>query len=252
MRLKDKVAIVTGGAEGIGKSFCLGFAREGAKIVIADINLPAANALADTLKKQGAEALVLKTDVSSAQDTEEMAKKTAERLGRVDILVNNAAMYSRVKISRIPLYQISQKEWDKVMAVNVRGVFLCCKAVLPYMMKQKWGKIINIASALAFSGIINTSHYIASKGAVVSMTRALAKEVGDYNINVNAIAPGSTLSEEPTEQALEFRKKEMLTRAIKRVEYPEDLVGTAIFLASSESDFITGQTIVVDGGVVQH
>lgn len=252
MRLKDKVAIVTGGAEGIGKSFCLGFAKEGAKIVIADINLPAANALADTLKKQGAEALALKTDVSSAPDTEEMAKKTAERFGRIDILVNNAAMYSRVKISRIPLYQISPEEWDKVMAVNVRGVFLCCKAVLPYMMKQKWGKIINIASALAFSGIINSSHYIASKGAVVSMTRALAKEVGDYNINVNAIAPGSTLSEEPTEQALEFRKKEMLIRAIKRVEYPEDLVGTAIFLASSESDFITGQTIVVDGGVVQH
>lgn len=250
MRLKDKVAIVTGGAEGIGKSFCLGFAREGAKIVIADINLPAANALADTLKKQGTEALALKTDVSSAPDTEAMAKKTTERFGRIDILVNNAAMYSRVKISRIPLYQISPEEWDKVMAVNVRGVFLCSKAVLPYMMKQKSGKIVNIASSLAFSGIINMSHYIASKGAVVSMTRALSKEVGDYNINVNAIAPGSTLSEEPTEQALEFRKKEMLRRAIKRVEYPEDLVGTAIFLASSESDFITGQSIVVDGGAI--
>ncbi len=252
MRLKDKVAIITGGADGIGKAFCLGYAREGAKLVIADINLPAANALADTLKKQGTDALAVKTDVSSVQDTEEMAKKTIERFGRIDVMVNNAAMYSRVKISRVPLYQISPEEWDRVFAVNVRGVFLCCKAVLPQMMQQKSGKIINIASALALFGIPNTSHYIASKGAVVSLTRALAKEVGDYNINVNAIGPGSTLSEERTEQTIAFRQKEVVARAFKRVEFPEDLVGTAIFLASADSDFITAQTIVVDGGAVQH
>lgn len=253
MRLKDKVAIITGGAEGIGKSYALGFAREGAKIVIADINLPAANALADTLKKQGTEALALKTDVSVLRDTEEMAKKTAEQFGRIDVLVNNAALYVRMKLSRVPLHQIDPAEWDKVMAVNLTGVFLCCRAVLPHMIKQKAGKIINIASGLAFSSVPNMTHYIASKGGVVSLTRALAREVGDYNINVNCIAPGSTFSEEPTNlAAVEFRKKDLHLRAIKRVEYPDDLVGTAIFLASPDSDFITGQTIVVDGGAVMH
>lgn len=253
MRLKDKVSIITGGAEGIGKSYVVGFAREGAKVVIADINLGAANVLANTLRKEGKEALAIKTDVSSLESTEEMVRKTIERFGRIDILVNNAAMYIRVKLSVVPIYELDPDEWDRAMAVNLKGVFLCSKAVFPPMMKQGGGKIINITSNLALTGRANMAHYVASKGGVISLTRSLAREGGDYNINVNCIAPGSTLSEDPKDPAaLEFRKQVVPLRAIKRVEYPDDLVGAAIFLASSDSDFITGQTIVVDGGRIMH
>lgn len=252
MRLKDKVAIITGGAEGLGKTYALAYAKEGAKLVIADINLPAANALAATLINQGTEALAMKTDVSVVPDVDEMAQKAADKFGKIDILVNNAAIYMRVKLSRVPLWQKNPDDWNRVIAVNLTGTFLCCRAVLPYMIKQKSGKIINVASSLAFAGMPGISDYVATKGGVVSLTRTLAREVGDYNINVNCIAPGSTLSEEPTEQAIEFRKKEIPLRALKRVEYPEDLVGIAIFLASAESDFMTGQTVVVDGGFVLH
>ena len=253
MRLKDKVSIITGGAEGIGKSYVIGFAREGAKVVIADINLATANVLADTLRKEGREALAIKTDVSSVESTEEMVRKTIERFGRIDILVNNAAMYIRVKLSVVPVYELDPDEWDRAMAVNLKGVFLCSRAVFPPMMKQGRGKIINITSNLAFTGRANMAHYVASKGGVIGLTRTLAREGGDYNINVNCIAPGSTLSEDPKDPtALEFRKQAVPLRAIKRVEYPDDLVGAAIFLASSDSDFITGQTIVIDGGRIMH
>lgn len=253
MRLKDKVAIVTGGAEGIGKFYCTGFAKEGARVVIADINAAAANRLADELNKQKTEAIAIKTDVSIVKDTEEMVKKTMDRFGKVDILINNAAMYVRAKISRLPLYQIDPEEWNRVMAVNITGTFLCCRAVLPHMMKQKSGKIINIGSALAFSAMmLGMSHYTTSKGGILGLTRALAREVGDYNINVNCICPGSTMSEDDREKAKEFRKVGVGARAIKRIELPEDLVGTAVFLASAESDFITGQTLVVDGGTYLH
>ena len=257
MRLKDKISIITGGAGGIGKSFAVGFAREGAKVVIADINLAEANVLVDSLRKEGKEALAIGTDVSNLESTEEMVRKTIEHFGRIDILVNNAAMIVRDKVSRVMVKvlvcELDPDEWDRVMAINLKGVFLCSRAVLPYMREQGGGKIINIASTLAFSGRSNIAHYVASKGGVVSLTKVLARESGDYNINVNCIAPGSTFSEEPrTQAALEFRKQEVPGRAIKRVEYPDDLVGTAIFLASSDSDFITGQTIVVDGGHIMH
>lgn len=252
MRLKDKVAIITGGAMGIGKSYAEGFAKEGAKVVIADINLAAANALSGALQKKGTEALAIKTDVSSLEDTRVMAEATIKRFGRIDILVNNAAVYMRVKAPEVPVYELDPEDWNRVIAVNLTGVFLCSRAVFPHMIKQNSGKIINIASSLAFKARLNYAHYVASKAGVIGLTRALAREGGDYNINVNCIAPGSTLSEEQTEQSIEYRKREMAVRVIKRLEYPEDLVGTAIFLASSDSDFITGQTIVVDGGCIMH
>ena len=253
MRLRDKVAIITGGAEGIGRSYAVGFANEGARVVIADINPVAAKVLTNTLRKEGKEALAVEMDVSSLESTEEMVKKTIEQFGSIDILVNNAAMYVRVKATRAPVCDLDPAEWDRVIAVNLTGVYLCTRAVLPHMMAQKGGKIINIASSLAFAGFANMAHYVASKGGVISLTRALAREGGDYNINVNCIAPGSTLSEDSADEtAVELRQRAASIRAIKRTEYPDDLVGTAIFLASADSDFITGQTIVVDGGHIMN
>jgi 3-oxoacyl-[acyl-carrier protein] reductase len=253
MRLEDKVAIITGAADGIGKAFAEGFAREGAKIVIADINLKAANATAAAFKKQGFDAIAVKTDVSQLADVEEMARRTIERFGRIDVLVNNAAMYIRNEAVEAPIWEIEPAHWEKVIAVNVTGIFLCCRAVLPQMIKQKSGKIINMSSALAFKARQNFSHYVTSKGAVVSFTRAAARDSGQYNINVNAIAPGSTLSEDQMDEVVRQRRTgEIGSRALKRMENPVDLVGTAIYLASSDSDFVTGQTIVVDGGSYMH
>jgi len=253
MRLKDKVAIVTGGAWGIGKAYVKGFSREGAKVTIADIDLDGARATAEEVIKEGGEALALRTDISIIEDTQEMAKKTVARFGRIDILVNNAAMLGRVKVSRgTPFYELDLAEWDKVMEVNVKGVLLCTRAVFPYMKNQGSGKIINITSPQFHKGgTIKYVHYVASKGAVVGLTRAFARELGEFNINVNCIGPGSTFSEDPSDTtAFEARKKAAERRIIKRVQYPEDLVGTAIFLASSDSDLMTGQTVIIDGGEV--
>ena len=253
MRLKGKVALVTGGAQSIGKAYVNGFSREGAKVVIADIDLGAAKATAAEVVNSGGEVLAIETDVSVLEDTLEMAKKTVERFGSIDILVNNAGVMNKVPVSRrTPFYELDLNEWDKVMAVNCKGVFLCTRAVFPYMKKQGAGKIINISSIqFHCGGTIKYVHYIASKAAVIGMTRALARELGENNINVNCIAPSAIVTEETTDTAtLERHKRAAERRAIKRVEYPEDLVGTAIFLASSDSDFVTGQTIVVDGGDV--
>jgi 3-oxoacyl-[acyl-carrier protein] reductase len=254
MRLIDKVAIITGGAEGIGKAFAQGFAREGAKVVIADINISAANSLVNVLEREGAAgALAVQVDVSQRAEVDEMVKRTIDRFGKIDILVNNAAVYIRNAATEAPVWEIDPSHWEKVIAVNITGVFLCCRAVLPYMIKQKGGKVINIASSLAFKARSNYAHYVTSKGGVVSFTRAVARDVGEYNINVNAIAPGSTLSEDDASaKVMERRTGEIASRALKRIEKPADLVGTAIFLASSDSDFITGQTILVDGGSYMH
>jgi 3-oxoacyl-[acyl-carrier protein] reductase len=252
-RLQDNVAIITGGAQGIGMSFSLRFAREGAKVVIADINIDAANKLVESLAGEGFEALAVKTDVSRIEDTLEMANKTVDAFGKIDILVNNAAMAGRVKMSQVSILELDPNEWDRLMAVNVKGFFLCSRAVLPWMMNQKSGKIINMVSDTVFLPNPNMLHYITSKGAGLAFTRALAKEVGDFNINVNCIAPGSTFAEDSTnKEAIVNRSKTVSQRALKRIEYPEDLTGTAVFLASSDSDFITGQTIVVNGGIVMH
>jgi len=257
-RLKDKVAIITGGAQGIGRAYAMGMANEGAKLVIADMNLPAAEATARDIQAGGKEAIAIQTDVASPEETQVMAEKTVAHFGRIDILVNNAAILGKVKVSRVPFYELALEEWDRVMAVNLKGTLLCCRAVFPQMKLQEGAKIINVSSTGYFYGHSNYVHYVASKAGVLGLTRSLARELGDFNINVNCIVPGATMAEDPGDKAaVEARVKRITERTlpkrcIKRVEYPEDLVGTAIFLASSDSDFISGQAIVVDGGEVMH
>lgn len=251
MRLKDRVAIVTGGAQGIGKAYALRLAQEGAKVVIADIL--DAGAVLQEIEGKGGEALGLQTDVSDEKSAEEMVRKTVERFGGVHILVNNAAIFAAMETK--PFFEISPAEWDDVMGVNLKGVFLCCKAVYPQMKAQGKGKIINIASGVFFKGLPLFLHYVASKGGVIALTRALAREVGDDGICVNAIAPGYTLTEVMEKSSIHdapFVDAVVGSRCFKRHERPDDLTGTLIFLASDESDFITGQTIVVDGGATMH
>ncbi|GAB4443269.1 MAG: 3-oxoacyl-ACP reductase FabG [Chloroflexi bacterium OHK40] len=251
MRLQDQVAIITGGGQGLGRAFALAFAGEGARVVIAERNAERGAAVAAEIEAAGGQALALPTDVASEASTRAMADAALDRWGRIDILLNNAAIFSTIKMR--PFDEIPVQEWDDLMAVNVRGVWLCCKAVAPAMRAQRRGKIINIASVVFDLGRANYLHYVASKGAVIGITRGVATELGDYGVNVNAISPSSTQTEIPRETvtregAVAFAQNQ----TIKRVQAPADLVGTAIFLASSDSDFITGQTINVDGGLRFH
>jgi len=251
VRLKGKVAIVTGGARGLGKAYASRLYEEGAKVVVADI-LDATNVV-QTIDKREGEALALYTNVSEEESTQEMARKTIEHFGRIDILINNAAISTT--IVKKPFCEISANEWDEVIQVNLKGVFLCCKAVYPQMKKQGKGKIINISSGTFFKGLPNFIHYVTSKGGIIGFTRALAREVGGAGICVNAISPGYTLTEVLTEKPHdpeEFVRDIVSSRCFKRDELPEDITGTIVFLASEESNFITGQTIVVDGGSVFH
>ena len=245
--LKDRVVIVTGGAHGIGKAYCQGFASAGARVVIADIDKPGAEAAANEI---GAQALALQVDVSNEEATKKMAAQTIECFGRIDVLINNAAVFSVVPMNRGRIETIDPEEWDKLMAVNLRGLFFCCRAVLPTMREQKSGKIINIASGTVFAGAPGRIHYVTSKAATIGFTRTLAREVGGDNINVNCLAPGNTLSEEnPTAQTIKFRESSVGLRALKRIQLPQDVVGAMLFLASPLSDFMTGQTVNVDGGI---
>lgn len=245
--LKDRVVIVTGGAHGIGKAYCNGFAKAGAQVVIADIDKPGAEAAAGEI---GVQALPIQVDVSNEDATKKMAAQTVGRFGRIDVLINNAAVFSVVPMNRGRIETIDPEEWDKLMAVNLRGLFFCCRAVLPTMRKQKTGKIVTIASGTVFAGAPGRIHYVTSKAATIGFTRTLAREVGDDNINVNCLAPGNTLSEEdPTEQMIRFRESSVAARSLKRIQVPNDVVGAMLFLASPLSDFMTGQTVNVDGGI---
>lgn len=256
MKLEGKTSIVTGGGYGIGKEYSLGLANAGYKVVIADINTEASEKTAEEIKKQGKEALALNIDVSNEQDTIYMAKQTMEHFGRIDVLVNNAAKCTILGLGK-SWEQLTAEDWDGVMAVNLRGMFFCCKAVLPYMIVAGKGKIINIASSAAYRGLPNALHYVTSKAGVIGFTRALCQEVAKKNINVNALAPGFTLSQGVTTRSEGggFTPREEFdqvtaSRASKKELFPKDMVGTLVFLASENSDMIHGQTIVVDGGNV--
>jgi len=249
MRLRDRVVIVTGGATGIGRAYGVGVAAEGARVVVAD--LLDAKRVVKEIEARGAQALGIECDVSREADTLRMAQETLARFGRIDVLVNNAAVYGTLK--RRPFMEIPVEEWDRVMAVNLRGLFLCARAVFPAMKAQGKGSIINVASGTFFKGVPNYIHYTTSKGGVVGFTRSLARELGDAGIRVNAVAPGFTLSGENEKNiSQEGKDANVRMRMIKRAEVPADLVGTIVFLASDDSAFITGQTIVVDGGSSVH
>jgi NAD(P)-dependent dehydrogenase (short-subunit alcohol dehydrogenase family) len=249
VRLKDRVVIVTGGASGMGRTYCLGVAAEGARVVVADV--ADARSTVDEIEGRGGQALGLTCDVSREDDTLRLAGETLGRFGRIDVLVNNAAVYGT--LTRKPFTEIAVEEWDRVMAVNLRGLFLCSRAVFPAMKAQGKGKIINISSGGFFKGVPHYIHYTTSKGGVVGFTRSLARELGDFGIRVNAVAPGFTLSG-ANEANLSHEDKEanVRSRMLKRAEVPADVVGTIVFLASDDSDFITGQTITVDGGSTVH
>lgn len=251
MYLKEKVAIVTGGAMGIGRAMAEGLASVGATLAIADV--ARADVAAKEMNQKGFNAIGVKVDVSSEEDTERMVDETIKAFKRIDILVNNAGIYTSLIPG--PFEKITVDEWRRVMDVNVMGMFLCCRAVIGEMRKNKEGRIINIASGTPFKGIPFLLHYTTSKGAVVALTRALAKEIGADNILVNAIAPGFTLSDGVMANEVQlkhFREISAKVRTLVRDQYPADLVGAVKFFAGPDSSFITGQTLVVDGGAYFH
>lgn len=253
MRLKDKVAIITGAAHGIGKAYARRFAEEGAHIVIADIDAQGGEATAKAIIDSGFSAWTRTTDVRDFSDVQALMRETVKKFSRVDILLNNAAIYVTQQLWKGQVEDLELSEWDRVIEVNLKGVFLCCKAAIPIMKQQKSGKIINIASGTFFSGSGNMPHYTTAKGGVVALTRVMARQLGEWGINVNCMTPGSTMSEENvTSDVLARRQSSANSRAFKRVETPADIVGTALFLASSDSDFVTGQLLVVEGGGIMH
>jgi NAD(P)-dependent dehydrogenase (short-subunit alcohol dehydrogenase family) len=247
--LKHKVAIVTGAARGIGAEFAQALAAAGARVGVADVL--DGSSVAARIGAAGGEAMVCRADVTSAASVAALVADTLARFGTVDVLVNNAGIFA--DLAKKPFTEIDDAEWDRVMAVNVRGSFACAKAVAPVMIAKRGGKIVNIASGTVFKGFAGALHYVASKGAVVAMTRCLARELGAHDICVNAIAPGLTMSEavvDNPEWGGAAGEATVASRALKRAQQPADIVGTLLYLASDASDFVTGQTIVVDGGSV--
>jgi NAD(P)-dependent dehydrogenase (short-subunit alcohol dehydrogenase family) len=238
VRLEGKVALVTGGAQGIGKAIAEGLAAEGADVVVADLNPPAGG---------------IRADVAAEQDVQRMVEETVSGHGRLDILINNAGLYASLAMR--PFTEIPLEEWRQVMDVNVASMFLTCRAAVPVMREQGGGKIVNISSGTPFRGVPFLLHYVTSKGAIVAFTRALAKELGKDSIHVNCVAPGFTLTEgvEAHPEVVEkLRDVSVAARTIQRDQVPEDVVGAVVFLCTPAADFITGQTMVIDGGQYFH
>ncbi|MFC2066021.1 SDR family NAD(P)-dependent oxidoreductase [Chloroflexota bacterium] len=251
MRLSGKIAIVTGSGSGLGKATVMRMAREGASVVVNDINVENMESVVKAIKDEGGTAIGVKANVTNRSEVRDLMKATADKFGRIDILVNNAG------ITRHKLFaEMSDEDWDAVLAVDLKGVFNCCQAVASYMMKQQYGKIINIASAAgtgASPHIGNNFNYASAKAGVIQLTKSVARELGPYGINVNSVAPGhiptplsyASRTKEEEEEHVAFRKKGTV---LGRVGVPEDIANAVLFLASDESSFIAGQLLIVDGG----
>jgi NAD(P)-dependent dehydrogenase (short-subunit alcohol dehydrogenase family) len=238
VRLEGKVAVVTGGAQGIGRAIAVGLAAEGAEVVIADLKPPEGG---------------IRADVANEDDVRQVVDETVDRHGRLDILVNNAGLYASLAMR--PFTEIPLDEWRQVMDVNVASMFLTCRAAVPVMRAQGGGKIVNISSGTTFRGVPFVLHYVTSKGAIVALTRALAKELGKDGIHVNCVAPGFTMSDGVQaypEVVEKLRDASIAARTIQRDQVPEDVVGAVVFLCTPAADFITGQTMVIDGGQYFH
>jgi len=236
--LEGKVAIVTGGAQGIGAAIASGLEAAGATVVVADLNPPESG---------------IRADVAAEEDVSAMVEETLERHGRIDALVNNAGLYASLEMRAFT--EIPLEEWNRVMQVNVASMFLTCRAVVPVMREQGGGKIVNISSGTPFRGVPFLLHYVTSKGAIVALTRALAKELGRDSIHVNCVAPGFTMSDgvkSHPEVIEKLRDVSVASRTIQRDQVPEDVVGAVVFLCTAAADFITGQTMVIDGGQYFH
>jgi NAD(P)-dependent dehydrogenase (short-subunit alcohol dehydrogenase family) len=251
-RLAGRTAIVTGGAKGIGRHYSFALAGEGARVMIADI-ADGSEVAREISAKQGANSVTsMIADVSDESSVKQLIGATIERFGKIDVLVNNAALFAPLQETKCT--EIDVELWDKVMAVNLRGPFLMMKHVVPHMQAQGYGKIINIGSGTAFRGIPWMLHYVTSKGGIMAFTRALARELGEHGIRVNTLAPGFTMSDTVVAQNPRHvhtaRERAVQSRSLKRDETPQDLLGALVFLASPESDFVTGQTLAVDGGNV--
>ena len=250
MNFTDKVVIITGAARGLGQEYAQQFARLGASVAVNDLR-DCSETLA-LVEKEGANGLASKTDVTSADSTAEMAEAVVKKFGRIDVLVNNAALYGSLTFA--PFDKLDESEWDATMNVNVKGIWQCCKAVLPTMKKQNCGSIINISSLAATYGMPNGLHYTASKAAVIGATRGLARELGRYQIRVNAVAP-NVVNTDATGEVFQDKKDKVIEvtmsqQAIRRPLETGDIVGAVLFLASDLSKMTTGQTIMVDGGTV--
>ena len=252
LSIEGQVVIVTGGGKGIGRVYCRELAKAGCQVVAADIDDAANAETVAEIRDAGGEAIAATTDVSDEAATEEMAAKTIEAFGRIDGLINNASLMS--VLERRDWFKIPVDEWDRVQEVNMRGVFLCCKAVFPQMQKQKSGSIVNISSGRFWHGTPNRLHYSTSKAGVIGLTRSLAREIGPDNITVNAITPGFTLSDTQVSSSGDYAQNNAppSDRCIQRHQYPEDLCGAVMFLLSPGANFISGQTINVDGGQQMH
>lgn len=250
MRLKNKVAIVTGGAKGLGRSFALKLAEEGAKVmVVTRKDMANLEKTVQMIKDNNGEASYYQADVAKEQDAINMAQNTIDKYEKIDILINNAAIYDG--LVRKPFYEIDLQEWDQVMNVNVKGAFIATRAVYQSMKEQGYGKILNMSSEVFFTGSNGFPHYVSSKGGIIGLTRALAPELGPYNICMNCLAPGFTETE-ASQNLANVSKYDTSKTPLRRLEQPDDLTGPALFLVSSESDFITGQTFLVDGGRFMH
>ncbi len=254
-RLNGRVAVVTGGGFGIGRAYSHRLAAEGASVVIAELDAAAGDQVASEICSEGHTAVAIATDVANEQQVTDMVAGAIEAFGRVDVLVNNAAMFTKVPVVEAAIEDLTFEHFEKVLRVNVLGTWLCARAVIPDMRKRSYGKIINISSGTVFRGSAGTMlQYVTSKSALLGFTRSLARTVGADGIRVNCVAPGLTMTNDiKTPERIEVMvARAHSERAIRKVETPEDLVGVISFLASSDSDFIDGQTIVVDGGAFMH